>query len=152
MPKEGTMADRYGSQDTRCFHLTFVPDQSLSGTSNEMVQDGDEDEDYFAYFEDLEFTEEDLARIDRTCEGDFCAPVLEPDLLLPKSKDEARVTIEVEQESQPVVSPPTLPRSPMPEPPYYAFRSGKSLSVSDLTGPLWYVELPSPIHALTDVL
>jgi len=108
-----------------------------------MVQDRGEDEDYFAHFEDLEFTEEDLARIDNIYEGEFYASVSEPVLPLSGSKAQARITIEVEQELQPVpkvVSPPTSsPRSPMSEPPYDAFRSGKSLSVSDLTGPLWYV-------------
>jgi hypothetical protein len=111
-----------------------------------MAQDVGEDEDYFAHFEDLKFTEEDLARIDRTCEGEFYASVPEPVLPLSESKGEARVTIEVEQELQPVhevASPPptSSPRGPMSEPPYDAFRSGKSLSVSDLTGPLWCVDL-----------
>ncbi|KAF9650332.1 hypothetical protein BDM02DRAFT_3185538 [Thelephora ganbajun] len=105
-----------------------------------MAQGGDEDEDYFAHFEDLEFTEEDLARIDHTCEAEFYTPVPGPTPPPPKFKGEASVTIEVEQEVQSaeVVSPSApSPRSPMPEPPYYAFRSGKSLSVSDLIGPLW---------------
>ena len=100
-----------------------------------MAQGGGEDEDYFAHFEDLEFTEEDLARIDHIYE--------EPVLPLPELKGEAKVIIEVEQDPQPIleVVPTTSPpRSPMPEPPYDAFRSGKSLSVSDLIGPLWCVD------------
>ena len=109
-----------------------------------MAQDGGEDEDYFAHFEDLELTEDDLARIDRIYEGGFYTPVSGPALPLPDSKGEARVMIEVEQELQSVpevVSSSTpSPRSLVPEPPYDAFRSGRSLSVSDLTGPLWCVD------------
>lgn len=109
-----------------------------------MVQDAGEDEDYFAHFEDLELTEEDLARIDRTCEGEVYSPVPESVVSPFEPKDEAQVTIEVERDPQSVhkvvsPSPASSPRSPMSEPPYDAFRSGKSLSVSDLTGPLWYV-------------
>ena len=100
-----------------------------------MAQDGGEDEDYFAHFGDLEFTEEDLARIDRICKRDF-----EPVLQLPESKGEAQVTIEVEPVLEVALPPTSPPRSPMSEAPYYAFRSGKSLSVSDLTGPLWCVD------------
>jgi hypothetical protein len=108
-----------------------------------MAQDGGEEEDYFIHFEDLQFTEEDLARIDRICEGGMHSLVLEPVLQLPEFQGKALVTIEVEQELQSVpevISLPTPPsRSPMLEPPYDAFRRGKSLSVSDLTGPLWCV-------------
>jgi len=107
-----------------------------------MTQDEGADEDYFAHFEDLEFTEEDLARIDRIYEGKIYTPVQpEPVPPLSEFKCEARIIIQVEQEVQPVVSPPPTasPRSPLPEPPYDAFRSGRSLSVSDLIGPLWCV-------------
>ena len=108
-----------------------------------MVQDGGKDEDYFAHFEDLEFTEEDLVRIDRTCARDFHTPVLEPTLPLPELEGEARVTIVVEQglRSVPEVVPsPSPPHTPMSEPPYNAFRGGKPFSVSDLIGPLWCVD------------
>ena len=108
-----------------------------------MAQGGGEDEDYFAHFGDLEFTEEDLARIDLICEREF-EPVLQP----PKSKGEAQVTIEVEPALEVVLPPTSPPRSPMSEAPYHAFRSGKSLSVSDLTGPLWCVGRRSLIHTL----
>lgn len=109
-----------------------------------MPQGVGEDEDYFAHFGDLEFTEEDLVRIDHISEGGFYAPVPEPTPPPSESKGEARVTVEVEQEPQPVpeavsLPPPAPPRSPMQESPYDAFRSGKSLSVSDLIGPLWCV-------------
>ena len=109
-----------------------------------MTQGAGEDEDYFAHFEELEFTEEDLARIDHISEGEFYVPVSEPTPLFSESKGEAQVTVEVEQEPQSVpeaASPPPAipPHSPMHEPPYDAFRSGKSLSVSDLIGPLWCV-------------
>jgi len=101
-----------------------------------------EDEDYFGHFGDLELTEEDLAHIDRTCEGEFCTPVPEPVPSPPESKGEARVTVEVEQDPREAVPPPPTasPLAPVSEPPYDAFRSGKSLSVSDLIGPLWYVD------------
>lgn len=118
-----------------------------------MAQDGDE-EDYFAHFEDLEFTEEDLAQIDRVGEeGLHLVPVSESKL------GEALITIEVEQGLQPATEalspqiPP--PRNPLSEPPYDAFRRGKSLSVSDLTGPLWYVrrhETASSNSRLIDLL
>ena len=128
-------------------------------TFRDMAQDVAEDEDYFAHFEDLEFTEEDLARIDRISEEEPKAPVPEPVLPLSESKGEARVAIEVEREPQPApkaVSPPPAIsfRSPMPEPPYDAFRSGKSLSVSDLIGPLWCVNLQNSanlIHPLINL-
>jgi len=129
----------YASTLTSVLENGSVP----AGASSEMTQVGGEVEDYFALFDDLEFTGEDLARIDRIYEGGFYAPVLDTTLPLPEFKDEAKVTIEVEQEPQPtleVVLPTSPPRSPMPEPPYDAFRSGKSLSVSDLIGPLWCVE------------
>jgi hypothetical protein len=117
-----------------------------AGVSSEMAQDGGEGGDYFAHFEDLEFTEEDLAHIDRACEGGLQALVLEPALPLPEPEGRALVTIEVEQELHPtpeVASSPTpSPPSSMSESPYDAFRRGKSLSVSDLTGPLWCVYLP----------
>lgn len=104
-----------------------------------MAPDGAEDEDYFTHFGDLELTEEDLARIDRICETD--APVPEPVLPLPKFEGEPQLAIEVEKEPiLEVVSSTLTSRSPMSESPYDAFRSGKSLSVSDLTGPLWYVD------------
>lgn len=108
-----------------------------------MAQDGDEEEDYFAHFEDLEFTEEDLARIDRTYEGRSHTVVPGPVLPPSRIKGDAIVTIEVERELEPVSedvlpSRPQTPR-PMSESPYDAFRRGKSLSVSDLTGPLWCV-------------
>lgn len=105
-----------------------------------MVQDGGKDEDYFAHFEDLEFTEEDLVRIDRTCARDFHTPVPEPTLPLHELEGEARVTIVVEQGLRSVVPSPSPPRSPMSEPPYDAFRGGKPFSVSDLIGPLWCVD------------
>jgi len=110
-----------------------------------MAQDEGEEEDYFAHFGELELTEEDLTCIDRTCEEEFCTPV--PESILPPSepKGEARVTVEVEPEPQSgpeAVSPPpgVSPLTPVLEPPYDAFRSGKSLSVSDLIGPLWCVD------------
>lgn len=106
-----------------------------------MAQDGGEEEDYFVHFEDLKFTEEDLARVDRICEEGLRSIGPEPILSLPEFKGKPLVTIEVEQEPQPVpevITPPTsLFRGPMSKPPYDAFRSSKSLSVSDLTGPLW---------------
>ena len=108
-----------------------------------MPQDRGEDEDYFAHFGDLEFTEEDLARIDRVCERDF-----EAVLQLSESKGEAQVKIEVEPLFEVVLPTTSPPRSPTPEAPYSAFRSGKSLSVSDLTGPLWYVGWQSLIRLL----
>lgn len=133
--------------------ICFLLDQRVkvpTGVSSEMAQDEGEDEDYFAHFEDLRFTEDDLAQIDRIYEGGFYAPVSEPALPLSESKGEARVTIEVEQKLQPVpkvVPPPTSsPRSPVSEPPYDAFRSGKSLSVSDLTGPLWCVDCDKTVE------
>jgi len=108
-----------------------------------MAQDEGEDEDYFAHFGELELTEEDLARIDCVCKWEPCTPVPEPTPLPSESKGEAQVTVEVEREPQSVpgaVSPPPTasPLTPVSEPPYDAFRSGKSLSVSDLIGPLWY--------------
>ena len=109
-----------------------------------MVQDGGEDEDYFAHFEDLEFTEEDLARIDHACGRDFHAPALEPALPLPELKGKAQTMIEVERELQPILEAaplPLPPRSPMPGAPYSAFRGGKPFSVSDLIGPLWCVDV-----------
>lgn len=109
-----------------------------------MAQDGGKDEDYFAHFEDLEFTEEDLARIDRTCERDFHAAALEPALPLPELKGKAQIAIEVERGLQPILEAVPLsspPRSPTPEPPYNAFRGGKPFSVSDLIGPLWCVDV-----------
>lgn len=115
----------------------------LNEVSNEMPQDLGEDEDYFAHFGDLELTEEDLAHIDRVYERDF-----EAILQLPESKGEAQVTIEVEPVLEVVLPTTSPPRSPMPEAPYSAFRSGKSLSVSDLTGPLWYVSWQSLIRPL----
>ena len=110
-----------------------------------MVQDEGEDEDYFAHFGELELTEEDLACIDRTCEEEFCTPVPESVPPLSESKGEAQVTVEVEREPQSVTEavslPPAVPPpTPVLEPPYDAFRSGKSLSVSDLIGPLWCVD------------
>ena len=147
--QRGTDADHRESHTARIYAptLTSTLDQSVrghTGVSSEMAQDRGEDEDYFAHFEDLELTEEDLAHIDRICEGEFYASIPEPVPPLSESKGQARVTIEVEQELQSapeVVSPPTSsPRSSMSEPPYDAFRSGKSLSVSDLTGPLWCVD------------
>ena len=119
-------------------HLNLRPWPSVFG---EMVHDGGEEEDYFAHFEELEFTEEDLARLDRICEGEPHVHIPEPVLPYHEFEDKPLVTIEVEQELQPaseVVSLPTSsPHTPMSTPPYDAFRSGKSLSVSDLTGPLW---------------
>lgn len=124
-------------------NLIPAPDQVFTRVSSEMARDGGEEEDYFVHFEDLKFTEEDLARIDLICEGGLHPPVPEPVLPLLELKGKALVTIEVEQELQPVpkvITPPTpSSRSPMSEPPYDAFRRGKSLSVSDLTGPLWWV-------------
>ena len=139
------------SDPTHASTLTFVLDnqngRGSTGISGEMSQVGCEDEDYFAHFGDLEFTVEDLARIDCIYRGEFPVPV--PALPLSETKAQARVVIEVEQELQPVpeaVSPPPAPppHSPAPEPPYDAFRSGKSLSVSDLTGPLWCVNIKEP--------
>lgn len=119
--------------------LALVP--VSSGASSEMAKDGGEEEDYFVHFEDLKFTEEDLALIDRILEGGPHSFIPEPVLPLRGFGGKALVTIEVEKEPQPVpeaTSPPNpSPRTPMPKPPYDAFRSGKSLSVSDLTGPLW---------------
>jgi hypothetical protein len=107
-----------------------------------MAKNGGEEEDYFTHFEDLEFTEEDLARLDQICEGELAHESPPKSALpLPESKGGALVMIEVEQGLQPI-SEAVLPPAPSPhssvwEPPYDAFRSGKSLSVSDLTGPLW---------------
>lgn len=114
-----------------------------------MVENGSEEEDYFVHFEDLDFTEEDLARIDHICEEGLHSLVPEPPLPpLPESEGKALVTIKVEQEFQhvPEATSSSTPasRSPMSEPPYDAFRRGKSLSVSDLTGPLWCVRRPEP--------
>lgn len=128
-------------RDQRGLPLISTLDQVPIGVSGEMAQDGGEEEDYFVHFADLEFTEEDLARIDRICEGGSHSLVPNPVLSLPEFEGKALVTIEVEQELQPVprvISPPTpSSRSPLLEPPYDAFRRGKNLSVSDLTGPLW---------------
>ena len=131
-----------------CFHLDPIldrRDRTPIGLFSEMVQDEGEDEDYFAHFGELELTEEDLACIDRTCEEEFCTPVPEPVPPLSESKGEAQVTVEVEREPQSVTEavslPPAVPPpTPVLEPPYDAFRSGKSLSVSDLIGPLWCVD------------
>jgi len=109
-----------------------------------MAQGEGEDEDYFAHFGELELTEEDLACIDRACEQELCTPVPESIPPLSESKGEARVTVEVEPEPQSVPEavspPPAVSPTPVLEPPYDAFRSGKSLSVSDLIGPLWCVD------------
>ena len=110
-----------------------------------MAQDESEDEDYFAHFGELELTEDDLACIDRTCDEEFCAPVPESTPPPTEFKGEAQVIVEVEREPQSVpeavTPPPTVsPLAPVLEPPYDAFRSGKSLSVSDLIGPLWCVD------------
>jgi hypothetical protein len=104
-----------------------------------MAQGGGEEEDYFAHFEDLEFSEEDLVRIDCAYEQSRTI-VPEPALPHPGTKGDATVTIEVERELGPA-SEDVLPAKPHPmsESPYDAFRRGKSLSVSDLTGPLWCV-------------
>lgn len=162
MPKGATASDQPKSQAfsfrTWVYASTLTPILIQNGrvpteTSSDMAQDVGDDEDYFAHFEDLEFTEEDLARIDRISEEEPKAPVPEPVLPLSESKGEARVAIEVEQEPQPApeaVSPPPAIsfRSPMPEPPYDAFRSGKSLSVSDLIGPLWCVNLQNSANSI----
>jgi len=108
-----------------------------------MEQCEGEDEDYFAHFGELELTEEDLACLDRTCEEETCPPVPESTPPPSEFKGEAQVTVEVEREPQSVPEvaspPPAVPPTPVLEPPYDAFRSGKPLSVSDLIGPLWCV-------------
>lgn len=118
-------------------------DQVSTGVSSKMGLVGGEEEDYFVHFEDFEFTEEDLVRVDCICEGGLHPLVTEPVLPLPELGGKAVVAIEVEQELQSVpevISPPTpSSRRPRSVPPYEAFRNGKSLSVSDLTGPLWWV-------------
>jgi hypothetical protein len=140
-PITGIQSRQLGAA-TRVLTFALHPIVQVSAeVSSEMTKDGVEEEDYFVHFEDLKFTEEDLAHIDRIWEGGPHSLLLEPVPLLPELEGKALVTIEVEQELQPVpkvISPPNLPsRTPMSKPPYDAFRSGKSLSVSDLTGPLW---------------
>ena len=124
-----------------CSILDLPLDQVSTGVPSEMAQVGSEEEDYFVHFEDLKFTEEDLARIDRICDGGLHPFVPEPVLSIPKSEGKALVTIEVERKLHPVpeVISPTPSRGSTSERPYDAFRRGKSLSVSDLTGPLWFV-------------